>query len=688
MKIRNYLVLALFAFSTALVSCNNDDDNTNDNKDDEWTEGNGTTEDGDGTLDQESAIVVSANDFAAKSESTFNVAPLTYGLNYVVKVPLQESTSYQATDVAVYGKKMYVAFGEKDEGVSGGIAYVPDYSASETAVNYLTNDEYEITSLAFSNDGEYLYAGGAAKDYNEHAAILFVFDVSKGAASPISKLELNSRVVKDIVVGKNDEVYVATGDDGGVLKLDVTVADGAADIVVSSSDALRDARSIGTSLIGQNATDLFALSASSFTTYAEGNLDNETANAVKMDEGSETETAGAQRIMGFYGATPILAMGVSGIQDASGDVLANRYISSSVNTSGDNYADYEYAVNAVTSSGHYLVAAEGASGVVIRKVGSIPSSTVSTLTANDITLQGALNLSGSANNVKITDQGDYVFVAAGEDGVRVLETIPPSPAIEKIVYDKETGTSTFDATYDGYFSSINNVNVADASAWNGGYLHVGGLITANADFTLAAESKITNLTVNKGTTAINTTDLTLLNNVKVNEGGTLAINKDAYLGSNLVAEGGEIIFSVEGANLTVAEGVTATIFNAENVGTASASLSQNETTKTPSTITIGKNATFTINSVTDLYKSTLVLEEGAKLVVKGDFNWISAPTINVNGAGASIVVSGNVDTRASALINVAAGVTDFKVTAASESGNEPIVEGGMNDWDDVYTAAE
>ncbi|MFV0291224.1 MAG: hypothetical protein ACK5IJ_10095 [Mangrovibacterium sp.] len=666
MRVKNYLILGLLTLGTMFVSCSDDDNTTEKNDEDEWTDGTGTTGDGDGTVTQQSTVVTTAKDFAVKSASTYDVAPLTYGLDYVVNVPLQSSASYQATDVAVYGKKMYVAFGEKGTGVSGGIAYVADYSAAQTTVNYLTNTNFEITSLAFSTDGNYLYAGGAAENYNENAAVLFVFDASKGASSPIGQFELTSRVVKDIEVGENGKVYVVTGDDGVVLVLDITVSGGVASIADTSSDALRDARSIA-----WDGTNLYALSANYFTTYAGGDLKNETATAVKMDLGSETATAGAQRIMGFYGTTPILAMGVSGIQDAYGNVIAERYISSSVNTSGSNYVDHEYAVNAVTSNGDYLFAAEGASGVVIRKVGQ------------DITLQGALSLSGSANNIKTTTQGDYVFVAAGEDGVRVLKTTAPSAAIEAIAYDKTTGVSTFNNTYSGYFSSINNANVAAATAWNGGYLHVGGVITANAAFTIAAQSQITNLEVNANTTTINTTELSLLNNVKVNEGATLAINKDAQLGSKQVAEGGEIIFSVEGANLTVAEGVKATIFNAENAGTVSAVLKKNESTTTQSVITIAKNATLTINSATDLYASTLVLEAGAKLVVNGNFNWTLAPTIKVNGAGASIVVDGNLAKGSSTLINVAAGVTDFKVTATSESGNEPYVEGGMTDWDQV-----
>ncbi|MFV0555354.1 MAG: hypothetical protein ACK5LR_11730 [Mangrovibacterium sp.] len=676
---KNYLVLGLLVASTAFVACNNDDDDDT-KTGDGWKDDSGNSEDGDGTANQQSAIVTTAKDFVVKAGETYDVAPLTFGLNNTINIPLKEGADYQAADVAVNGNKVYVAFNKKGSDVSGGVAYVSDYTQTGT-VNYLTNTSYEINTVALSSDGKYLYAGGAAASYDEHAAIFFVFDVTNGLGNPIGQLELPSHVVKDIevvTVDGSDRVFVATGATGYVVELNIVATSGKADITTIKTDGVADLRSLG-----WNGTNLYAVSGTQCVTYAGADLASKSSKAITMDAGSETATAGAQRVMGFVnGTTPTLAMGVSGIANSSGEIQAERYISSSVNTSGEGYTDSEYAVNALTTSGSYLIAAEGASGVVIRKIGSSLLS---------IKLQGALDLAGSANNVKATTAGDYIFVAAGSDGVKVLKTMATDSSVEGIAFDDATGVSTLKGTYNGYYSSIYNAKVTGTSTWNSGYFHIGGTLTAAADFSLAAESKVNNLTVTAGTTTINAEALTQTNNVVVT-GGELVVKQNAAFITNAsqLTANPELSLTVEGAALTIADGVSATFFAEGNVSTGTkATFNYAEAGDgTAATITVGANSTLTINNTLDLSKSTLVLKAGAKLVVNGAFNWLYSPTIDVQGAGASIEIKGNLAKGTGASVNVASGVNDFKITAASESGYDPYVTGGMTLWSKVFSIAE
>ncbi|MRX70020.1 Uncharacterized conserved protein [Flavobacterium resistens] len=392
---RNNFYLFAFLTMSLFISCDNNDDNSNNQ-----SAGNGITINSDATslnqrLDYTNSGVISiTNTSTAKGLATQSTTDLPMVQIAEINPPTDSNgRTLQANHVAVNGNYAYVAYTMMGEAYSGAIdvidvtdPYKPKLLTSALIANT------DITSLTYSN-GNLIIAG--AKDIDKDAtltnpAIVINMQLSSGMLTDkytVTKLE--SHATTD-VAANSSSYFAVTGDTGSLFKISNSTKQ------VTSKVAVQDLRTVAIS-----GDKIVTLSGTKGV-----NIYNESTLALQKSFTTSTDVSAAKRTIDFDGTKLLVSEGYNGLgvyDINSGSKLQTIGLASA---GGDN------VTNAVSVNDGYAFVANGAAGLNVYKSGT------------SLSLVGTVGITGSSNYVK--SSGDYIYVASGKGGLKIIKMEKPN----------------------------------------------------------------------------------------------------------------------------------------------------------------------------------------------------------------------------------------------------------------------
>lgn len=387
----------LFAFLTAslLISCDNNDDNSNNQGQNSITINSDAA-----SLNQRldytnSGVIAITNSSVGKS---LNSAQAGTDLPLVQIAEINPPTdsngrTLQANHVAVNGNYAYVAYTMIGDAYSGAIdvidvtdPYKPKLLTSALIPNT------DITALTYSN-GNLIIAG--AKDIDKDAsltspAIVINMQLSSGMLTDkftVTKLE--SQVTTD-VASNTSSYFAVTGDAGSLFKINNSSK------AITSKVALQDLRTVAIS-----GDKIVTLSGTKGV-----NIYNESNLSLQKTFATSNDVSGAKRTIDFDGTKVLVSEGYNGLG------VYDINSGSKLQTIGLAAAGGDNVTNAVSVNDGYAFVANGAAGLNVYKSGT------------PLSLVGTVGITGSSNYVK--SSGNYIYVASGKGGLKIIKMEKPN----------------------------------------------------------------------------------------------------------------------------------------------------------------------------------------------------------------------------------------------------------------------
>jgi cytoskeletal protein CcmA (bactofilin family) len=486
-----------------------------------------------------------------------------------VSAPEFEGQQLRSTHVAVDGSYAYVSYNTEGDRYLGGIDIIDiaDINNPRLVISAKLPD-IDVNAL-YVDGNKLLIAGAADRD---------VFsDLSSSAFS--SYLPLNNGLIGsnfdfktlqgptalDIIAGKQGANFVVSGGMSGVLaKLNKQNGNVEMSITIPDLRSVRD-----------NGVKVVALSGTGLLKVYNGSLVHEKDIVV------QSNTAEAKRTMDLYQNIAIVPQGRNGFATyniQSGSLIKQHEIPNY--TGNDSNLDPEdVVVNAVSVNNDKLFAANGGAGVSIYGFNN---------------QSGVADLLGTAsfNGLDLTSSNfvvsreNYVFVASGRGGLKILKMIDLTPKVPTCNGNYPTYTGN-----DSWFNINSNEvrNFSGVRSFQG--INVGGTLTWC------------------GTLSVTASDLNVNSNGNFNVYGTLAASKNLNVNANTNLNGASV---VEGNIHLNSNGLLRVFGN----------LSQGKSTG---------NTTFHVNGK---------LEIDGEVVVYGDLNINSSGTVEFKNAQSKLIVYG------------------------------------------------
>ena len=420
------------------------------------------------------------------------------------------SENLTASHVHVVGDYAYVSYNTVEDGYSGAIdiIYVNDPTNPRiTSRLFYTNAD--INSIQYDNG--YIYVAGGVDSETSVTATSNSF-IAKIAVSN-GRMSLSAGITygfqegynaTDLIMNSNN-VLVTSGQQGYLTSYNK------ATVQMENEVPFEDLRSVAIS-----NGNIAVLDASSGVKILDSNFNLTSEIAISSDFGVNTK-----RTLDFAGENVIVAEGSKGAgvySIATGNLI--EYIPILVNPDGVDAQDI--VTNAVATNDNIVLMANGGAGLCLSEE-----------QGDNTDLVGIIELDASVNYV--ASQGDYVFAAAGKDGLQIIKLNKPSDSLV---------ASCSEANI--YYGSSNlNVNQGDDLAYRGSKrfnsVNVGGdlllcgswavsnetNINANANFAMngtyvvGRNNKRKNVTINSGATFTVEGNLTIYGDLVLNDGATI-----------------------------------------------------------------------------------------------------------------------------------------------------------------------
>lgn len=347
-----------------------------------------------------------------------NVLSLTPTLTLVgtLAPPLVNGASVQASDVAVSGNKVYVAYNTAGNTQAGAIDVVD--ITNPYALNLASQALYPTMDIhkVFVNSGR-LYAAGATSDNGGGANLQKIsLDGSGKLTSTVASVFLrraadtNPAFAGTSVVASGNNVYALSGNNGGLTILN------ASDLSTRSFTALPEARDI---TINGAGNALFAVVGKTSgaeagikqfdltgTAVPAGNL---TLPNAQIDEGKSTILTGnvVHIATAGYGGARLICL-------SSGTTLGTA-----VNPAISGLTTAEQTANAATFGAGYMFVANGEAGVSIYSVNTPLVPVGCNLVTITYLGRFSLGTDASVNNVFFTN--GFLVAATGEKGFKIIK---------------------------------------------------------------------------------------------------------------------------------------------------------------------------------------------------------------------------------------------------------------------------
>ena len=420
------------------------------------------------------------------------------------------SENLTASHVHVVDDYAYVSYNTVENGYAGAIdiIYVNDPTKPRvTSRLYYTNAD--INSIKFDNG--YIYvAGGLDSETsvqatsNSFVAKIVVLNGKMDLASGITYGFQEGFNATDVVMS-SDNVLVTSGRQGFLTAYNKNTVE------MQFEAPFDDLRSVAVSN-GQIAV----LDASSGVKILDQSLSVTSEIAITSDFGFNTK-----RTLDFVGDNIIVAEGSKGAgvyEISTGNLL--EYIPIIVKPDGVDTQDI--VTNAVATNDNVILMANGGAGLCLSED-----------QGNNTDLVGIIELDASVNYV--ASQGDYIFAAAGTDGLQIIKLNRPSESLvascaNAPIYSGSNNLNVEAGQNLSYSGSkrFNSANVSGelllCGSWtvsNETNINKDAIFGMNGTYVVGRNNKRKNITINEGATFRVEGNLTVYGDIILMDGATI-----------------------------------------------------------------------------------------------------------------------------------------------------------------------
>jgi hypothetical protein len=434
MKKQLYLLFGLFLF---ISSCSDDLDNTQ--QTDLTTSVEETISINNNSADLSSRLttkneLVSINNIASSTTisalSIDDEFEIDYTQNYAftlkaeVESPTVNDVTVQATHVkiSVSDELAFVSYNTKGNEYGGGVEIFDisdeDNPALKSQALFTTLD---VSSVDYYDGMIYLAGALAASDdayATDTPAVLVALAVnSSNEIDSVSQvIDLSSYVATDVAVDE-DYIYVTSGDDG---KLAIYKR---GDYSLVSEVTIDDARSLGV-----NSDNIYVLNASDEVIQSFAKSDFIEATEISLDQTITDESKTEIDVTDSY---ILAALNESGLDIRNVDGSIQEHLDRPDTPDGGD--DANYVTNSVSLNDELLLIGNGGAGVYVGAM--VPEN------SDSITLLGSMDFDASVNCVK--SAGDYIFVASGTEGLKII-SIAIDEGLPEDIIETETCETLLD----------------------------------------------------------------------------------------------------------------------------------------------------------------------------------------------------------------------------------------------------
>lgn len=401
-----YLLL-LMVFFTTLYSCSdNDDDKQKDQKETilERVTINNNSSDLNSRVSYSNELMVVNSLPQLETKSTKEGIEIDKTKNYAFKLraqvdaPKVKGNVIQATHVKIVDDMAFVSYNTKGNVYQGGVELfnISDGSNPILQAQALFND-VDVSAVEYYNGK--IYLAGAIDPESigyalESPAILIEMELSpSGQILPVTNIyDLPSYVATDVEVDEN-YIYVTSGSDGKLTILNH-------DLSLATDININDARSLSV-----NSNNIYALDAT-----------NEKIQTFNKSDFTELD--------------PILVQGPISDESKTEIDATDKYVFAALNKSGldiclldgslkehfnrpeppEGGLDEDYVTNSVALNDELLLIGNGGAGIYVGAM--IPEND------DKVSILGSMDFHASVNFVE--SKGNYIFVAAGTGGLKIL----------------------------------------------------------------------------------------------------------------------------------------------------------------------------------------------------------------------------------------------------------------------------
>ncbi|PKQ62503.1 hypothetical protein BZG02_12320 [Labilibaculum filiforme] len=322
-----------------------------------------------------------------------------FKLKAEVEAPKVQGETIQATHVKIIDDMAFVSYNTKGSEYSGGIELfdISDQDNPTLQASALFED-VDISAVDYYDGVIYLVGAldpESAGYVLESPAVLMSLELSnsKKIMSISNLIDLPSYVGTDIEVDE-DFIYATSGSDGtlSVFKR--------SDYSLVKAIDINDARSLSS-----NDDNVYVLNATNEKIQLFNKADLAELNAIEVQGPITDESKTEIDVTDEY---ILAALNVSGLDIRNLDgTLRERFNRPSTPEGG---LDSDYVTNSVSLNEELLLIGNGGAGVYVGAM--VPENN------NEVTLLGSMNFDASVNFVE--SRGNYIFVAAGTGGLKIL----------------------------------------------------------------------------------------------------------------------------------------------------------------------------------------------------------------------------------------------------------------------------
>lgn len=460
-----------------------------------------------------------------------------------VAPPVYNGKTLRATHVSVEGNYAYVSYNTEGETYLGAIEVlnITNPNAPQLVMQAILPDT-DVSSVRYDNGK--LYIAGAKNIYASGAsspAFVGSMTLSGGMlTNSVQQTVLTGKVGTD-VTSSSSKYYAVSGATGVLAQLNKSSQQ------IEMSIPLNDLRALG-----YNNNKIVVLSGTEGVRIYDANGLN-----LITSFSTSTDVAESKRTIEFIDGKLLVSEGYNGVgvyNLTSGTKLQTL----SLPTQVPNVNPSDIVSNAVSVNSGRVFVANGGAGLYVY-----------TTDNNQLKLMGSLDLSGSSNFVM--SKGEYIFVATGTGGLKIIKTIAPeSGAVNCSGYAIYNGSDWLNVNsgqtleYSGT-KSLQGINVNQTLTWCGALTASQGVnLNSNSTFNMYGQfyqgmqsNPWNSLNINSGALLNLKGNLTTYGHMILNSNANWKIEGNVTIFGNLtINQGSKIQFIGTNSSITIHGTVT------------------------------------------------------------------------------------------------------------------------------------
>ncbi|WP_276132169.1 hypothetical protein [Polluticoccus soli] len=529
MSLKNVLYVGLLGVAAFAAGCKKD---KNDSPSDEVLIESDASGLGSRVHTSEAGVIVIDGSAGEQKKTTADTSSNEYPLELVASVsaPINGGDTLRATHVEINGNYAYISYNTEGAKYKGAIDVFNISTASTpTLVSSVVFTGIDINAIAYL-DNKLFFAGAKDPGSSSYPAVVGYIQLQNGTPTSTVQTVHYTGYAGTGIIAADNKIYATTGNIGGLFIVDP------ANLQQTNAINIGDARSVAAN------SSVYAVQSGTGGV----NIYNKSNNGYVKNISLGNDVAEAKRTMDFNGNYLLIANGLGGIKyyDVNsgakvGEITLPTSLPNVVNSN-------DIVTNAVTFNNKLIFAANGAAGTYV---------CIENSNDHSLNLVGSFGfgIGNSINYVKSKD--NYLFVAAGRGGMKIIKITPPSIAATCIGLPAYTGNTNMTISSNqqqqyGGSISLNSLTISS----NSSLFYCGTMAIANN-----SEVKSNSMFQMQGSLAFGSSGktFTVKSNATLKIQGNVTIYGNLDLNSNCTLEfvGTNNTITVNG-NVTKGSGVT------------------------------------------------------------------------------------------------------------------------------------